>query len=54
MKQEWLEKTGTKSAMEESMLDFAEGVEPNSRLACQIKMSDALDGLVVNLPESQH
>ena len=54
VKQEWLEKTGTKSAMEESMLDFAEGVEPNSRLACQIKMSDALDGLVVNLPESQH
>ena len=52
--QEWLEKTGTPSAMEESMLDFAEGVEPNSRLACQIKMSDALDGLVVNLPESQH
>ena len=53
-KDEWLAKTGTKSAMEESMLDFAEGVEPNSRLACQIKMSDALDGLVVNLPESQH
>ena len=54
VKEEWLDKTGTKSAMEESMLDFAEGVEPNSRLACQIKMSDALDGLVVNLPESQH
>ena len=50
----WASKTGEKSAMEESMLDFAEGVEPNSRLACQIKMSDALDGLVVNLPESQH
>ena len=54
VKDEWLAKTGTKSAMEESMLDFAEGVEPNSRLACQIKMSDALDGLVVTLPESQH
>jgi 2Fe-2S ferredoxin len=26
----------------------------NSRLACQIKVSDALDGLVVRLPESQH
>ena len=54
VKDEWLAKTGTKSAMEESMLDFAEGVEPNSRLACQIKVSDALDGLVVTLPESQH
>jgi 2Fe-2S ferredoxin len=40
--------------MEESMLDFAEGVEPNSRLACQIKVTDALDGLVVRMPESQH
>jgi 2Fe-2S ferredoxin len=46
--------TGEKSAMEESMLDFAEGVEPNSRLSCQIKVSDALDGLRVRMPESQH
>jgi 2Fe-2S ferredoxin len=50
----WLAKTGTKSAMEESMLDFAEGVEPNSRLSCQIKVTDDLDGLVVRMPESQH
>ncbi|HQR89905.1 MAG TPA: 2Fe-2S ferredoxin, partial [Caulobacter sp.] len=49
-----LSKTGDKSAMEESMLDFAENVEPNSRLSCQIKVSDALDGLIVRLPESQH
>src|SRR3954449_9083708 len=52
--EEWLEKTGTRSAMEESMLDFAEGVEANSRLSCQIKVTDALDGLVVTMPESQH
>jgi len=50
----WLEKTGDKSAMEESMLDFAENVEPNSRLSCQIKVTDDLDGLVVRMPESQH
>ena len=50
----WREKTGTASAMEESMLDFAENVEPNSRLSCQIKVSDALDGLVVRMPVSQH
>src|ERR1700710_2619904 len=49
----WREKTGKPSAMEESMLDFAEDVEPNSRLSCQIKVTDALDGLVVRLPESQ-
>ena len=50
----WRDKTGTSSAMEESMLDFAENVEPNSRLSCQIKVSDELDGLVVRMPESQH
>ena len=40
--------------MEESMLDFAENVEPTSRLACQIKISDTLEGLTVRMPESQH
>ena len=50
----WIDRTGSPSAMEESMLDFAENVEPNSRLSCQIKVSDALDGLVVRMPESQH
>ncbi|MGO9943601.1 MAG: 2Fe-2S iron-sulfur cluster-binding protein [Rhodoblastus sp.] len=50
----WTDKTGAKSAMEESMLDFAENVEVNSRLSCQIKVSDQLDGLIVRMPESQH
>jgi 2Fe-2S ferredoxin len=50
----WKDKTGSQSAMEESMLDFAENVEPNSRLSCQIKVTDALDGLVVRMPQSQH
>jgi 2Fe-2S ferredoxin len=40
--------------MEKTMLDFAEGVEPNSRLSCQIKVSDALDGMAVRMPKSQH
>jgi 2Fe-2S ferredoxin len=50
----WQAKTGEASAMEVSMLDFAEEVQPNSRLSCQIKISDALDGLVVRLPSTQH
>ena len=50
----WTEKTGKASAMEESMLDFAENVEETSRLSCQIKVTDALDGLIVRMPESQH
>ncbi len=50
----WIEKVGPANAMEESMLDFAEGVQPNSRLSCQIKVTDELDGLVMRTPESQH
>ena len=50
----WRAAVGGASAMEESMLDFAEGVEPNSRLSCQIKVAPTLDGLVVRMPESQH
>ena len=50
----WRDKTGSQSAMEESMLDFAENVESNSRLSCQIKVTDELEGLVVRMPQSQH
>ncbi|MEO0982971.1 MAG: 2Fe-2S iron-sulfur cluster-binding protein [Pseudomonadota bacterium] len=50
----WVGKTGEASAMEQSMLDFAENVQPNSRLSCQITVSDELDGLKVTTPESQH
>jgi len=49
----WREKTGEPSPMETDMLDFAYGVQPNSRLSCQIKMTEALDGLVVRTPERQ-
>ena len=49
----WLDKTGKASAMEEDMLDFAFEVQPNSRLSCQIKISDTLDGLVVKTPGKQ-
>ncbi|MNI27511.1 Ferredoxin-6 [compost metagenome] len=51
---DWLARTGTPTAMEASMLDFAERVEPNSRLSCQIKVEESLDGLTVRIPESQH
>jgi 2Fe-2S ferredoxin len=40
--------------MEASMLDFAQGVQSNSRLSCQIEVSEALAGLIVSTPESQH
>lgn len=50
---EWLGKLKTKDDMEDSMLDFAEDVQDNSRLSCQILMSDELDGIVVSTPEAQ-
>lgn len=50
----WAEKTGKASVMEESMLDFANDLQPTSRLSCQIIVSDALDGLIVRMPENQH
>jgi 2Fe-2S ferredoxin len=50
----WLDKLEPVQEMEKTMLDFAEGVETNSRLSCQIKVSDALNGLVVRTPKSQH
>lgn len=49
----WREKTGEPSEMEEDMLDFAFDVRPSSRLSCQIKVTEALDGLVVRVPEKQ-
>ena len=50
----WLSKLGPREDMEETMLDFAQDREPNSRLSCQIKMREELDGLVVRLPDGQH
>ena len=48
------DKVGKPSAMEQSMLDFAENVRETSRLSCQIKIRDDLEGLKVTTPESQH
>ena len=50
----FMDKVGEQQEMEKSMLDFAENVTANSRLSCQITVSDALDGLRVTTPESQH
>ena len=51
--EDWRAATGERNALEDATLEFAENVEPNSRLACQIKITPELDGLVVRMPESQ-
>jgi len=50
----FMDKVGKPEDMEQSMLDFAENVQANSRLSCQISVSDELDGLRIITPESQH
>lgn len=49
----WAEAAGKASDMEEDMLDFAFDVREGSRLCCQIKVTPALDGLVVRVPAKQ-
>ena len=49
----WTGKVGKAESMEEDMLDFAFDVRDNSRLSCQIKVTDELDGLVVTTPDKQ-
>ena len=51
---EWLSKIGSRTEAEEDMLNFAAGTMPNSRLACQIKLTTELNGLTVRMPEGQH
>lgn len=49
----WTAKVGKPADMEEDMLDFAFDVREQSRLSCQIKVTEALDGLVVSVPAKQ-
>ncbi|MDP3295201.1 MAG: 2Fe-2S iron-sulfur cluster-binding protein [Nevskia sp.] len=51
---EWLVKLPPAEDMENAMLEFVEPRTPGSRLSCQIKLSPALDGIVVTTPAGQH
>ena len=50
VEQAWFDKLAPASEDEEDMLDLAFGLTHTSRLGCQIRMSNELDGLVVKLP----
>ena len=49
----WRQAAGKPFDMEEDMLDFAFDVREETRLSCQIKVADALNGLVVRIPAKQ-
>ena len=53
VKDEWYDKIPKKTDGEEDMLDMAFEPKKNSRLSCQIIVSDELDGLIVNIPSKQ-
>ena len=49
----WMDIVGKPDDLEAEMLEVAEDVRETSRLSCQIKIRDELDGLIVTTPESQ-
>jgi len=49
----WADKLPPPEPMESDMLDFAVDPRPTSRLSCQIKLTEQLDGLTLELPVSQ-
>mgnify|MGYP001247540200 FL=1 len=53
VKDEWFDKINKKTEGEDDMLDQAYEPKKNSRLSCQIQVTDDIDGLEVYLPEKQ-
>ena len=53
VEESWVEKVGAPGEMEESMLDLNPERQENSRLSCQVMLSEELDGLSVTIPEFQ-
>ena len=51
--EEWLDKIPKAEEAEEDMIDMAFEPKKNSRLSCQLIVSDELDGLIVTTPEKQ-
>lgn len=49
----WADRVPPRGSNEADMLDMAEDVQASSRLACQIRLEAALDGLVAHLPQYQ-
>ena len=53
VKEEWLNKLDKPEDAEQDMIDMAFEPKKNSRLSCQIVVSDEMDGLIVNIPSKQ-
>ena len=53
VEERWLDKLPKAEEAEVDMIDMAYEPKKNSRLSCQIVVSDELDGLKVNIPSKQ-
>ena len=49
----WFEASGDSNPLEDAMLAMRPDREEVSRLSCQIEVTDAMDGMVVRMPEYQ-
>ena len=50
---EWLGKLAPPDALEDGMLDCVIDRRPSSRLSCQIRVGEEIDGITVHVPSSQ-
>ena len=50
----WLDKLAPMGDLEAAMLDLSADCRTNSRLACQLEITDDLDGLIVTTPQFQY
>jgi 2Fe-2S ferredoxin len=50
---DWQVRVGERTPLEEATIEFVDNVKPNSRLSCQIHVTEDLNGLIVQMPESQ-
>lgn len=49
----WIEKLPVADEAEQDLLEVVSDLRPGSRLSCQISLTDALDGIVIDVPEAQ-
>lgn len=52
--QEWMERVGVPGDLEADTLDFNEQRQANSRLGCQVELTDKLDGLIVTVAPAEN
>ncbi len=50
---DWYERVGEPHSLELDLLSFLDDTTPTSRLSCQLRLSESLDGLVLRIPDKQ-